>query len=96
MVQDGTAEHIMKEFDEDQDGHGAMAVINEWCEGGKSKGLLADDAQRQLDTLFLKPGGSFGSCISKFLKCKTTIDKCLDVKRGDSQCTSKFRTNIKS
>ena len=44
MVQDGVAEHIVNEFNEDQDGHAAMAAIREWCEGDDSKGLLSDNA----------------------------------------------------
>ena len=95
MVQDGVAKHLVDEFEENQDGHGAMVAIKEWCEGDESKELLADDAQQELDALFAKSGGSFRSHINKFLKCKGTIDKCLDVKWGDSQCTLKFRTNVK-
>ena len=43
----------------------------------------------------VKPSGSFGSCINKFLKFKTTVDKHSDAKWGDAQHALKFRTNVK-
>ena len=72
---DGTSHHLVKQFDQDRDGHEAWQALCEWYDGDLIKNENAEIVRVKLDGLKLYPGISASDYINNFMNLSNELNK---------------------
>jgi len=91
---DGTANHIVQDFEETADGAGAWDALCSWYDGDVLLTETAENTQDKLRHLKLKPGVSASDCINKFLTWKKDLNKIEGEGWSDRTARYNFLENI--
>ena len=63
---DGTAYHLVRNFDDTKDGHAAWKALCEWYDGKEIRTEAAENARSKLEALTLHEGGNASDFVNKF------------------------------
>ena len=72
---DGTSHHLLKQFDEERNGHEAWKVLCEWYDGDLIKNKNAEIVRVKLNGLKLYPDISTRDYINNFMNLSNELNK---------------------
>lgn len=92
---DGTAYHLVRNFDDTKDGHAAWKALCEWYDGEEIRTEAAENARSKLEALALHEGGNASDFVNKFLNYFRYLEKIPGEQYSKSHAVQKFLGSIK-
>ena len=91
---DGTANHLVTQYNDSSNGHGAWNALVEWYDGDVVRAETAEELRSKLNSLTLQPGAHASSYINKFLIWLRDLNKIPGEHFSPSHGVSLFLRNI--
>lgn len=91
---DGTAYHLIKQFEDSKDGHAAWQALIEWFDGDVIKNETAESLRTKLEKLKLTRSLKAEDYINKYLTWMSELDRIKGEKYSDSHKVHLFLRNI--
>ena len=92
---EGSANHLVTQFNGTKNGHAAWHALTEWYDGDIVKAETADELRSKLTGLMLNPGESASNYINKFLIWFRDLNKIPGEGYSNSHGISLFLRNIR-
>lgn len=91
---DGTAYHLVRNFEDEKDGHEAWMALCEWFDGDQIRNETSESLRSKLDSLKLHNGTTASQYVNKFLMWRMELDKIPGESYSESHAVYLFLKNI--
>jgi hypothetical protein len=91
---DGNAHHLVKQHEDERDGHKAWSSLLEWFDGDTIRNETADTIRAKLDSLILHPGITASDYVNKYMMRYQELERIPGEGMSASHATQLFLRNI--